>query len=270
VAEALAVGRIYLRLVGARVRAQLQYRVSFALNLVGAILISFLDFAAILVLFDNVSALGGWSVEEVAFLYGVSSVAFGLTDLLIGHLDQLPELIRLGTFDSILIRPLGSLLQVVSSDVALRRIGKALQGLVVLAVAIAALDVDWDPLRVAMVVLTVLTGIAIYAGIWVVVASIAFWAVDSQEFANAFTYGGGFLAQYPVNIFGAWLRRLVIFVMPLAFVAYFPALYILDKPDPLGLPRAFEFAPPVVSVLTALAAALVWRTAVRRYRSVGA
>jgi ABC-2 type transport system permease protein len=57
--------------------------------------------------------------------------------------------------------------------------------------------------------------------------------------------------------------------VPLAFVAYFPALYLLDKPDPLGLPRVLEFSSPVVAVITAAAAGLVWRFAVRHYRSAG-
>jgi ABC-2 type transport system permease protein len=73
-----------------------------------------------------------------------------------------------------------------------------------------------------------------------------------------------------VNIYGRWLRRLVLFVIPVAFVSYFPALYILDKPDPLGLPEALQFASPAVALFTGAAAWVVWRTAVRRYRSVGA
>jgi ABC-2 type transport system permease protein len=158
----------------------------------------------------------------------------------------------------------------VASDFALRRLGKAVQGVVVAAVAVSALDIEWTAGRIAMTGLTVVSGMAIYAGVWVAVASVAFWAVDSIEFANAFTYGGSFLSQYPVNIFGSWLRRLVIFVVPLAFVVYFPALYVLDKDDPLGFPRAVQFAPPLVALATWLVGAAVWRTAVRHYRSVGA
>ena len=59
------------------------------------------------------------------------------------------------------------------------------------------------------------------------------------------------------------------FVLPVAFVAYFPALYVLDKPDELGFPDVLQFASPVVAVLTTVAAAAIWSAAVRRYRSVG-
>ncbi len=268
-AEALAVAGIYRRLVAARIRSQLQYRLSFALNLVGAALVSFLDFAAILVIFHRVDALGDWSAAEVALLYGVSSLAFAVTDLVIGHLDLLPRMIRDGEFDLVLVRPLGSLIQVVASDFALRRLGKALQGAAVLAVALALLDVDWTLGRAAMLVVMVVAGAAIFAGVWIVFATITFWLVDSLEVANAFTYGGNFLAQYPVSIFGSWLRRFVIFLVPIGFVAYLPSLYVLGKDDPFGLPRALQFASPLVAAVTLVAAALVWRVAVRHYRSVG-
>jgi ABC-2 type transport system permease protein len=269
VAEIVEVAGIYRRLVGARIRSQLQYRLSFALNLAGAALISFLDFAAILVIFGQVDALSGWSVAEVALLYAVSSVAFALTDLAIGHLDLLPNMIKQGDFDLVLVRPLGSLFQVVAADFALRRLGKALQGLAVLAVVLPRLDIEWTPGRIGMLVLMVVAGAVIFAGVWVVFATIAFWLVDSIEVANAFTYGGNFLAQYPVNVFGPWLRRFVVFLVPIAFVAYYPSLYVLDKPDPLGAPTALQFVSPAVAVASVAAASLVWRFAVRHYRSAG-
>ena len=267
--DALRLAGIYRRLVGARIRAQLQYRLSFGLNLAGAALISFLDFAAILVIFGQIDTLAGWSVAEVALLYGVSSVAFGLTDMVIGHIDLLPNMIREGEFDVLLMRPLGSLFQVVSSDFALRRLGKALQGGAVLGVALVAVDVDWTPGRAAMFAAMIVSGALIFAGVWIVFATVAFWLVDSMEVANAFSYGGNFLAQYPVNLFGAWLRRFVVFVVPLGFVSYFPSLYVLGKEDPLGLPRAFQFGSPLVAVVSVVVASLAWRFAVRHYRSAG-
>lgn len=267
--EVWALPRVYVRLVGARIRSQLEYRLSFVLNVAGSGLMSFLDFAAILIIFGQIPALEGWSVAEVAFLYGISSVTFALTDVAVGQLDQLPRMVRAGDFDLILVRPLGSLFQVICADVALRHLGRTIQGIAVLAVALTYLDVEWTPGRGAMLVVMTLAGMVIFASIWVTFSAIVFWVVDSQEVTNAFTYGGGFLAQYPVDVFASWLRRFVIFAVPIAFVAYFPSLYVLGKEDALGLPRALQFASPIVAVLTAAAASQVWRTAVRHYRSTG-
>jgi ABC-2 type transport system permease protein len=261
---------IYRRLVGARIRSQLQYRLSFALTALGTCLVTFLDFAVILILFGQVDALGEWSVAEVGVLYGIACISFALTDLAIGHIDRLPRMIREGDFDLVLIRPLGSLFQVIASDFALRRLGRFVQGIAVLVVASVSLDLEWTPARAGMLLVGVVAGAAIFAGIWIGLATAAFWLIDSMEVASTFTHGGAFIAQYPVSVFGPWLRRLVVFVIPVSFVSYFPALYVLDKDDALDFPAALQFVSPLVAVASCVAGGVVWRAAVRRYRSVGA
>jgi ABC-2 type transport system permease protein len=260
---------LWRRLVGAQVRSQLQYRFSFVLTLIAQFAISFIDFLAIVVIFHNVPRLAGWSVQEVAFLYALSSITFGVTDLVIGHFDLVPRLIRDGNFDILLVRPRGTLFQIVASDFQLRRLGKALQGVVILVYALLALHVDWTVSRVVVFALSIPSGIVIFSSVWVVFGCLVFWTVEGGEFANAFTYGGNFLTQYPVDIYGAWLRRFLAYLVPLAFVAYFPALYIFGKPDPLGLPRVLEFLSPAVAVLGVFVAGCAWSFAVRHYRSAG-
>jgi ABC-2 type transport system permease protein len=260
---------LWRRLVGAQVRSQLQYRASFVLDACGAFLISFIDFLAVLVIFHNTTRLGVWSVHEVAFLYAMSSISFALTDLLVGHFDQFPQKIRDGNFDILLVRPRSTLFQVIASDLQMRRIGKAVQGAIVLVYALSVLSIPWDAGRVAMCVLMVPAAIVIFASVWTVGSCLAFWTTDGGEFTNAFTYGGNFLAQYPIDIFSSWLRRFLAYIVPLAFVCYFPALYILDKPDPLGLPRWLQFSSPLVALLGLLVAGCAWRFAVRHYRSAG-
>jgi ABC-2 type transport system permease protein len=269
VAEVRTLVGIYRRLVGARVRSQLEYRLSALLQLLGAGLITALDFVAIAVIFANVPELEGWTLGEVALLYALATISFAFTDLAIGHLDLFPQMIREGTFDQILVRPLPSLFQVVASDFAVRRLGKVLQGVAVLVFALVSVDVDWTVGRVLAIPLAIVAGAVIYGAVWVALATIAFWIVDAIEFVNAFTYGGSFLSQYPIGVFARWLRGVIVFVVPLAFVAYFPALYVLDKDDALNLPEALQYASPLVAVLATLAAGAVWRNAVRHYRSAG-
>jgi ABC-2 type transport system permease protein len=260
---------VWRRLVGAQIRSQLQYRASFTLDIGGAFLISFIDFLAVLVIFHNTSRLGVWSVREVAFLYALSSISFALTDLVIGHLDQFPQKIRDGNFDILLVRPRGTLFQVIASDFQLRRLGKAVQGALVLAYVVGSLAIPWNTGRIVLLVVMIPAAIVIFASVWTVGSCLSFWTTDGGEFTNAFTYGGNFLAQYPMDIFSSWLRRFLAYIVPLAFVCYFPALYILDKPDPLGLPRIIEFSSPLVAAIASVIAGLAWRGAVRHYRSAG-
>ena len=264
-----SLARIYLHLIWARVRGQLQYRASFLLEVAGAFCLSFGDFLVILVIFHHLPFLAGWSLAEVAFLYGSSYVTFKLTDMAVGHLDGLPQLIQRGDFDLVLIRPLGSLFQMLASDLSLRHVGSSLQGLLIFAVALRGVEIDWTLGRLLVLLVMPVSGAAIFAGIWVVGAASTFWTVRTMEVLNAFTYGGSELASYPMHIYGDWLRRLFAYVVPLAFVNYFPALYILDKPDPLGAPAALRFASPLVAAAVLLVGRLAWGFGVRYYRSTG-
>ena len=261
--------RVYLHLSAAQIRSQLQYRASFALDLVATFLISFLDFLAVLILFHNVPSLAGWNVHEVAFLYGASAVTFALAELFVGHSEVLGQHLRTGTFDILLARPRGTLFQMISSDLPLRRLGRVAQGAVVFVYALSGAHISWSLGRIAVVLSMLPTGIVIFASMWIAAMCVMFWTTEGGEFANAFTYGGQTLTQYPINLYSQWLRRFLAYLVPTAFVSYFPALYVLGKDDPLGLPRILQFSAPVVALAGALVAAFVWRVAVRHYRSAG-
>jgi len=269
VAELLDGLGLWGRLTGARIRAQLQYRTSFTLDVLGNFLLSFLDFAVILVIFSNVPQLGGWSVAEVALLYGIACLSFALADLLVGELDQFPQLVRDGGFDLVLIRPRGSLFQVVTANFQLRRVGKIVQALAVLVLALGLLDIVWTLERAAMLVVMIPAATVLFVSVWVAAICIVFWTVEGRETANAFTYGGNFLTQFPFDIYDRWLRQLLIYVVPLAFISYLPAAFLLGKPEPLGLPSWLGLLSPLVAAAAALAAGSIWGRAVRHYRSAG-
>jgi ABC-2 type transport system permease protein len=259
---------IWRKLVGARIRADWQYRTSFVLFTFSQFLAELLGVVLILVLFSNVDRLAGWSAAEVAFLYGTSSLAFALGDVFVSEVEFVSQHIRRGTFDGFLLRPVGPLLLLCCQEFAFRRAGKIVQAALVLAIALAHIDVDWDIWRAAMVVQMVIVGFVIFAGIWVITSSVAFWVVEIREVANAFTYGGNFVSNYPFEIFGGWLRRLAT-VVPLAFISYQPALWVLGRADPHRSPAWFRFAGPLVALVVVLVARVVWRSGIRHYRSTG-
>jgi ABC-2 type transport system permease protein len=260
---------MYRRLVGARIRSDFQYRISFAVFFISQALITVIDFVAIAVIFQQVHQLAGWSLAEVAVLYGLTGTSFALADLLVSSVESISLRIRAGTFDLVLIRPLGPLFQLVTDDFAPRRIGKILQSALILGIALRVAHVHWTAGRVAMIPITIVSGTVIFGAVWVVTACIAFWTVESGEAANAFTYGGNFMTQYPLGVYGAWLRRLLAYLVPLAFVNYFPAVYILGRRDLLGAPNISRFASPLIAIVTVVVARAVWTEAVRHYRSTG-
>lgn len=268
-ADALAELGVWRQLVGARIRADWQYRTSFFLFLLSQTVIACMDLAVVAVIFSQVDTLAGWSGVEVALLFGLSGVAFGLADITISQVETASRHIKAGTFDLFLLRPLSTLVHLSATEFALRRLGRVLQPTVVLIGALLLAPIDWNAERGVLVVVTVISGTLIFGSVWVVTSSIAFWTVESQEVANAFTYGGGLATTYPIDLLGTWLRRILTFVLPLAFVAYFPAARLLGRTDPLGLPSAIAWATPLVALASVLAARAVWALAIRHHRSTG-
>ncbi|MDQ1445307.1 MAG: viologen exporter family transport system permease protein [Acidimicrobiaceae bacterium] len=263
---------VYRRLIGARVRSDFGFRASFAFRLVSACVITGLDFAVIAVVFTKIGRLGGWRFSEVAYLYGACGVAFSLAETWIGGVDYLAVRIKQGTFDRVLVRPMSALGQLATEEFALRRIGKLFQAGAVLVAALVAIPVHWTAGRVLMVPVTIAAGAVIYGAVWVATAAIAFWTVDANELGSALTYGGNYLTQYPITIYSAWLRRLLAFVVPMAFVGYFPTLYVLGRTAPserFGLPSVVMFSSPAVAAAACAVASAIWRVGLRRYRSTG-
>ncbi|MFC9029990.1 ABC transporter permease [Streptomyces arboris] len=261
--------RAYGLIVGMWVRSTMAYRASFVMTTFGNLAVTAFDFLTIVLMFTHVDALGGYTLPEIALLYGVSATAFGLCDLLLGSMERLGRRVRDGTLDTLLVRPVPVLAQVAADRFALRRIGRILQGLAVLVYALVTLDIAWTPLKVAMLPVMVISGAAVFGAVFVAGAAFQFVAQDASQVQSAFTYGGATLLQYPPTIFAKDLVRGVTFVVPLAFVSWLPTLYVLDRDYPLDLPHWVAFLTPVVAVVCGVLAGLAWRAALRTYRSTG-
>lgn len=261
--------RLYLRLMGAQLRGLMQYKLSFLTDAAASGLGMLMEFAGVVVLFAHTPLIGGWTLPEIALLYGTAELSLALARGLMDGVDAFPEMVRLGRFDGVLVRPRNPFLQVMGSKVSLRHLGRIAQGALVLGLALAWLGVDWGLERWAFLAWTVLGGVLFFAGLFTIGSTFSFWTVEPLEAFNILTYGGGAMASYPMNIYAEWLRNVFVFIVPLAFVNYIPALWLLGRPDPLGLPA---FAPALAFPLCALVLGVglwFWGFGVRRYQSTG-
>ncbi|REF00144.1 ABC transporter permease [Thermomonospora umbrina] len=261
--------RLYGLLAWTWIRAAAQYPVSMVLLGLASAAVTALDLAGIMLLFAHAPRIAGFTASEVLFLYGTSALSFVVADVLLGSTERLGEHVRMGTLDTMLVRPVSPLIQIATEDFSPRRIARLLPALVVLAYVLPRLEVDWTVGRVVMVPVMLTSGAVIFAALWVLTASVQFVLIDVHAATKSVTYGGAFLTQYPMSMYAREFVRGMTFVIPLAFVNWQPGLYVLDRPDPLGLPSGLRFASPVVAVLLCGVAAAAWRSGLRHYRSTG-
>ncbi len=256
---------LYYRYLSLSLRAQLQYRASTAMLAFGSLAIAVIEFVGIWALFDRFGNLRGWTLPEVALLYGMIEVTFALNRALSRGLDTFPSLVAGGDFDRLLVRPRGAILQLLGRELDLRRVGRLVQGLAVLIWAARQLPVTWSPARLVLLLAAIAGGVCLFVGLAVVEATIAFWTVESVEIMNAFTDGGAYAAQYPMTIYRSWFRHFFTYVVPLACASYLPGLALLDR----GAAGPIAWLAPLAGALFLLATLAFWRLGVRRYMSTG-
>ncbi|EFC80308.1 protein of unknown function DUF990 [Parafrankia sp. EUN1f] len=260
---------LYLLLVRAAFRSAAQYRVSLVMYTLVEMAGAALDLATIGIIFAHLPDLDGFALSEVAFLYGSSALAFALAEALVGPLDQLGWQIKDGRMDATLTRPVSVLVQCATMDFSPQRLGRLAQPTAVFAVSLATLPVDWSPGRVAILPMMVLCGTMISISLAVGVAAVLFVAPDASVAIAAVRQGSALATQYPLTIYGRRMAMLLTFVFPVAFVNWQPALFVLGRPDPFGLPGFTGLLSPLVALASCLAAGIAWSAGIRHYRGEG-
>lgn len=259
----------YPRLAWTWTRAFAQYPVTLALFFLINLGATTLELAALVFVFGHVGALAGFHLHEAMLIFGMSGTAYSLANLFMGSTDRLSEHIRRGSFDVMLIRPVSPLVQLATDEFSPRRLGRTVSVLAALVYALAVLDIEWTALRAAALLVLLVSGTVICCAVWVLAASLQFFLTDAPEATNSLTFGGEAATRYPLAIYGREAVLALTFGVPLAFISWQPALYLLDRPDPLGMPESLRFAPPLVAAALCAAATLVWRFGLRHYRSTG-
>ncbi|TQM25502.1 ABC transporter permease [Nocardia bhagyanarayanae] len=259
----------YAAVLRSRIRAQRAYRLSFASEVFSAFLIGVVEFAEVWVIFHNVRVLGGLDMHGALLLFGLSNTTFALAQVLVGHLDTLPTLIRMGTLDAYHLRPQPLLLQLVTGDVSLRRFARAAVAIVVLVIGLLQNDIDWDPAAFGLLAMTLSCGILLFGGIFVCAAGLQFFLIDGSELTNSFTYGGSFAAMQPASVFPLPLKLLFGFAIPVAFTAYLPTIALLGLPGPPLLPSWLVWFTPLATAWIWLLALGLWRLGTRHYQGGG-
>lgn len=260
---------LYLRLIGARIRGRMQYRLSCFAEIFAFFVVTGVEFAGLLVIFTQTSSLKGWNLAETALLYGLTATSFSLAELFGSGFDYLHSCIREGRFDRILIRPMGAFFQVLTEEFSMKRIGLLVQGVAITGVALWVTGAFHRPLRALLFLPVIAAGALFYLAIFICQAATAFWTVESLEAFNILTHGGNEVLSHPLDVYHPWLQRFFIFILPMAFINYVPAAAILGKPIACGVPPWAAWLSPAVSAAAFGLAALFWRFGVRHYQSTG-
>ena len=262
--------RLYRLYAGVSMRGQMQYRASFVMETIGQFGIVGVEFVGILVLFSRFDTLEGWTLPQVAFLYGLVHLGFSFADTFSRGFDSFGVTVRLGDFDRLLLRPRSTALQLMGQELVLRRLGRIVLALGVIVWASMALEVEWTALKVALSVVTVR-----------VQRRALLRADDSPRDAGLLDDrdAGDHEHRHPrrrrddpvpaVDLPPVVPRHLHLRLPPRRRQLLPGRRDILGIPDPLGSPLWFQYAAPAIGLLFLLVCLRIWEFGVRHYMSTG-
>ena len=139
-----------------------------------------------------------------------------------------------------------------------------------LAIATAVTHVHIDLLFAIFVPLVVLGGSLIDLGISLVVATISFWFVRVDTLRWVVMSLEQDFTRYPISIYTRGVRIVLAFVLPFAFMNYFPATFFLQKADSgLHLNPAVGLLAPVIGLAWFGGSYVLWRIGLHHYQGTG-
>jgi len=259
----------YLRLFGVYFKVgamgEMQYRLNFFVQLLQSILQLGTAIAGLAVIFSYTGSLGGWSPDEVLALVGVYTLVGGLIGLVIyPGMELFIQSVRDGSLDFTLVKPVDAQLLISVQSVDIWKLIDIGLGIGVLIYALARLGAQVGLSQAGLFIGMLLTGSAIIYSFWMFLATLSFWFVRVENILEIFRsmYEAG---RWPVSLYPGWLRFILTFIVPVAFVTTVPAEALTGHLTPNTLLLA-----AILAVVLFVLSRMFWKIGLRHYTGTSA
>ena len=256
--------KLYFNSLALHLKSELEYRMSFIISFLSQILIFFTYYFVIIALFSKFNNIKGFTLYEVLLCFSIIQFGFAFNEVFARGIDKFDKLIIEGGFDRLLLRPKNLILQVLCSDGDFVKVSRLIQAVIVLVIALINLKVELTFLKVICLILMLMASCVIFFGIFLLAASYCFMTVQGLEVRNVFTDGGKHMAQYPIGVFKKGFVFFFTFIIPYAFVNYYPLLYFIGRNDNI----LYAFSPLIV-FLYLIPCFIVFYMGVKKYEGSG-
>jgi ABC-2 type transport system permease protein len=241
---------------------ELEYRANFAAQFFLGVFWAFITLISVWVFFSHTSTLGGWTYSQALVVVGVFALVNSLIECLLEpNVKRLIEMVRQGTLDFVLTKPVNSQFMATLRYTRLNGLGDFVSGILMIIWAFS--QMNYSPALPALLkfIFVFLMGFLTIYGIWVLIATTSFWLVkvnNLTEFFRAIFETG----RFPVSTFRGVLRVVLTYIMPIAFITTIPAQALLDKIDVITLPIS-----ALIASIAFLGSHQIWNYAIRNYSS---
>ena len=243
---------------------ELSFKANFLLWMVVEVLWFLGQILFFSIIFGQVNQIGDWTKWEVVLLVGTHQIIGQLFQaFFFVNVANVPELVRTGKLDSLLVLPLDSQFVVSTKQFGLDSIVNALVGVFVVVLSLVRLHVTPGPVAILLYLVALGFGVAIHYSIMICLAAVSFWIVRAQGLVYGY-FNFLNIARYPDVIFPPLFRWVFGWIVPVIIVANIPARLLIKS---LGEPVWLLLHLVVAGTIVTLLSRVFWRFALQHYSS---
>ena len=260
--------RRYIEIYSIMLRNSLIRAMSFKVNFLLWMVVEILWFVGQIVFFSiifaNVNRIGDWSKWEVVLLVGTHQIIAQIFQaFFFVNIANIPELVRTGKLDSVLVLPIDSQFAVSSKQFELDSIVNAIVGAAIVILSLSNLHLVPTPVSVLLYLTALVFGVAVHYSIMLTLAAISFWIVRAQGLVYGY-FNFLNIARYPDVIYPRLFRLIFSWIIPVVIVANIPARVLIKS---LGQPLPLMLQMIAASLIIFWSSRVFWRFALQRYSS---
>lgn len=224
----------------------------------------------VLLMLYQVKEVRGWNLYELLFLYSFLFLSYSIFVFFFTGIRDFEEVIYSGQLDRFMVRPVGVMFQVIASKVDYTAaVGHGLIGIVLFVNTANKLDIAWNAANILYLLMCILGGAIIQAAVFMVTACFSFWTIKTTSIRNMLFFNSRRFAAYPITFYPKVIQVILKFVIPFAFVNFYPTQFFLQKDTLNGAEQAFLYLNPVVATVLFLIVYRIWRIGLKQYGSTG-
>lgn len=259
--------KLFLLYIKYLIKAEAQYRANFITGIFANFLTYFLTYMSVWVITNRFQSLSGWSYNDLVLLTALHLFSYGIASTFLwGYIYGLENRINDGSFDKVLTRPLDPVVSLALEGFAWTGIGQILVSGLFLIGALVSGNIEWSVYKAFVLVMSILGAILIQCAAHLIFGTLSFWMGKSFSLANVLYYTFRYFINYPLTIYGKWIRYTLTFILPWGFINYYPAVYILDKKETHA---HWYIYTPVLGVALFVLSIVFSKLGIKKYESVG-
>jgi ABC-2 type transport system permease protein len=213
-------------------KTRMQYKLDAFLCCIAVFVRESAGIVGVFLVLQTFNNIGGWNMQELFFLFSIIFLTYSFLVFLFSGIRDFSNIVNNGEFDKYLLRPRSVLLQIISANSDyFAAIGHGTLGLVLFIISANSIGTDWSFANILYLIITIIGGVLIQASIWLLFSCSSFFLIKTDSLKDFLYWNTRKFAGYPLSVFPGFIQKLLMFVIPFAFVNYFPAQYFLHKPD---------------------------------------